>query len=71
MSTTHQPETVGSPGNGTSWYRLSTREATHSLDVEPAQGLSTAEASARMKKHGPNVLAETKSEPRWRAFLRR
>jgi Ca2+-transporting ATPase len=38
--------------------------------VEPAQGLSTAEAAERVKKYGPNVLAQTKSEPRWRAFLR-
>jgi Ca2+-transporting ATPase len=70
VATTHQTETVVSPDNGTSWYRLSTQAATQSLNVEPAQGLSTAEAAERLKKYGPNVLAETKSEPRWQAFLR-
>jgi Ca2+-transporting ATPase len=40
------------------------------LEVDPAQGLSTAEAKARLASQGPNRLAEGAKEPGWRALLR-
>ena len=40
------------------------------LGVDPEQGLSAKEASARLASHGPNRLAAGKKEPGWRAFLR-
>ncbi len=52
------------------WYALSPTEALQHLDVETAAGLSSAEAAQRLGLHGPNRLAETPREPRWRAFLR-
>jgi Ca2+-transporting ATPase len=54
----------------TEWYRLSDQAAASALDVDPAQGLSAAEATSRLNQYGPNVLSDTKTEPRWRAFLR-
>jgi Ca2+-transporting ATPase len=49
---------------------LSSAEALTELHVEPANGLSAAEAVERLAKYGPNRFAEAKAEPRWRAFLR-
>jgi Ca2+-transporting ATPase len=40
------------------------------LAVDPAQGLSAAEAASRLASHGPNQLLASKKEPGWRAFLR-
>jgi P-type Ca2+ transporter type 2C len=40
------------------------------LDVDPATGLSAAEAAKRLASHGPNRLTAGKKEPAWRAFLR-
>ena len=40
------------------------------LQVDPAKGLSTAEAQQRLQQYGPNHLAEKKKEPGWQAFLR-
>ena len=39
-------------------------------EVDPAQGLSSAEAAARLARHGANVLAAKKKESGWQAFLR-
>jgi P-type Ca2+ transporter type 2C len=38
--------------------------------VDPGVGLSSAEAARRLGRYGPNRLAETPREPRWRVFLR-
>ena len=40
------------------------------LQVDPAKGLSAAEAQQRLQKYGPNELAGKKKEPGWQAFLR-
>src|SRR4051812_42952193 len=40
------------------------------LGVDPAQGLSSAEAQARLTSDGPNRLAEGAKESGWHAFLR-
>ncbi|GIK54453.1 MAG: ATPase [Chloroflexota bacterium] len=40
------------------------------LKVDPAKGLSTAEAQQRLQQYGSNKLAGKKKEPGWQAFLR-
>ena len=40
------------------------------LKVDPAKGLSAAEAQQRLQQYGPNVLAAKKKEAGWQAFLR-
>jgi Ca2+-transporting ATPase len=40
------------------------------LKVDPAKGLSAAEAQQRLQQVGPNVLAAKKKESGWQAFLR-
>ena len=41
-----------------------------SLGVDPATGLSSADAAARLAEHGPNRLAEAAKESGFKAFLR-
>jgi len=52
------------------WHTLSTDEALKAQGVTAESGLSTAEATQRAQRFGPNKFAEGKREPRWRAFLR-
>ena len=52
------------------WHTLTASEVSEELQVDPAQGLSAAEAAKRLEQYGPNSLTETKEEPTWRAFLR-
>ena len=40
------------------------------LKVDPAKGLSTAEAQQRLQQYGPNILTAKKKESGWQAFLR-
>ncbi|RKT47729.1 cation-translocating P-type ATPase [Thiocapsa rosea] len=51
------------------WHGLGVAETTEALDVDPARGLSTAEANLRRRRYGQNALAETKSRPLWLRFL--
>ncbi len=51
------------------WHGLGVAETTKALDVDPARGLSTAEADLRRRRYGENALAETKSRPLWLRFL--
>ena len=53
-----------------SWFALPAEEVAAALEVDPAQGLTAAEAAARLERHGPNRFAEATPEPRWRAFVR-
>lgn len=55
---------------GERWFALPPDDVAHGLDVDPARGLSAAEAASRLASHGPNRFAETQPEPRWRAFVR-
>ncbi len=68
MSTTETDATATT--NGTVWHVLSREDATRELQVEPATGLTSAEAAERLARHGPNRFAEAKAESRWHAFLR-
>src|SRR5213075_1129624 len=52
------------------WYELSGEKVAASMEVDPEQGLSAAEAAARLEQYGPNKFAEGKTEPRWHAFVR-
>jgi Ca2+-transporting ATPase len=52
------------------WYARSGEEVASAMGVDPARGLSAAEAATRLEQYGPNRFAEGKQEPRWRAFER-
>ena len=52
------------------WHAIPADDVARELGVDPHVGLSSAEAARRLGRHGPNRLAETPREPRWRAFLR-
>jgi P-type Ca2+ transporter type 2C len=58
------------PPADSQWYELPGDEVAASMDVDPRQGLTAAEASSRLEKYGPNKFAEAKTEPRWHAFVR-
>ncbi|MDY7084566.1 MAG: cation-translocating P-type ATPase [Actinomycetota bacterium] len=52
------------------WHALPVAEAVTEFGVDPVRGLTAAEAERRRDEYGPNQLAETPREPRWRAFAR-
>jgi P-type Ca2+ transporter type 2C len=73
MTTTEAAAATGDgaiQNQSVAWYALTPDEATGRLGVDPAQGLSAAEAASRLATYGPNKFAEVKVEPRWRAFVR-
>lgn len=45
-------------------------EVAQDLSVDPEVGLTTAEATTRLERHGPNELRSTPREPAWRRFLK-
>jgi len=52
------------------WYALTTEAVAQQLKVDPARGLSAAEAQQRLQQYGPNELAAKKKESGLQAFLR-
>jgi P-type Ca2+ transporter type 2C len=52
------------------WYRLTPESAAQRLEVDPAKGLSAAEAQQRLQHYGPNRLAGKKKESGLHAFVR-
>ena len=52
------------------WYALTTEAVAQQLKVDPARGLSAAEAQQRLRQYGPNELAAKKKESGLQAFLR-
>ena len=52
------------------WYSMTPEAVAQQLKVDPAKGLSAAEAQQRLQQYGPNVLAAKKKESGWQAFLR-
>jgi Ca2+-transporting ATPase len=52
------------------WYAMTPEAVAQQLKVNPAKGLSAADAEQRLKQYGPNVLAAKKKESGWQAFLR-
>ena len=57
-------------GPAIAWHALTAAEVAARLDVDPARGLTAAEARQRLQTHGLNALAEAKAEPVWRQFLK-
>jgi Ca2+-transporting ATPase len=51
------------------WYARSPGEVAAALGVDPAAGLSAAQAAERLADNGPNALPEEKPEPGWHRFL--
>jgi Ca2+-transporting ATPase len=56
--------------NQQKWFTLTPEAAEQQLSVDPAKGLSAAEAKQRLQQYGPNELAEKKKESGLHAFLR-
>jgi P-type Ca2+ transporter type 2C len=52
------------------WYGLTPAEVADRLEVDPATGLTAAEAAERLRRHGPNALDEAAPEPTWRKFAK-
>lgn len=50
-------------------YRLATREVLKALDSDPALGLASSEAQARLARFGKNELPQAPPTPTWRKFL--
>ena len=61
---------AASTDNQPKWYSLTPEAVAQQLKVDPAKGLSAAEAQQRLQQYGPNVLAAKKKESGWQAFLR-
>jgi P-type Ca2+ transporter type 2C len=71
MATTQiAPTTEQVPVGERPWYVLSSSDVARSLGVDPNRGLDAEEAAARLGRYGPNKFTETKTEPRWHAFIR-
>jgi P-type Ca2+ transporter type 2C len=54
---------------GQAWYAQAPEAVAGALRVDPADGLSGAEAATRLAATGPNALPEEEPEPGWRRFL--
>ena len=64
------PTTVARMDPEAGWYQSTAEGAAARLQVDPAQGLTAAEAQQRLQQFGPNALAAATPEPAWRRFLR-
>ncbi len=58
------------PAADVAWHSLSLEAAASQLSVDPATGLTTAEADARRAKVGSNTFAEAKKASRLQLFTR-
>ena len=52
------------------WYAMTSEAVAGQLKVDPAKGLSAAEAQQRLQQYGANILAAKKKESGLQAFLR-
>ena len=52
------------------WYTLTAEAVAEQLKVDPAKGLSSAEAQQRLQQYGPNQMAAKKKESGLQAFVR-
>jgi Ca2+-transporting ATPase len=55
--------------SATAWHSLDVKAVNRRLDVDPATGLSSTEAAARLRRLGPNRLAERPPRGPWLVFL--
>ena len=63
------PAGVAAPAGATAWYQLSPDDVAQRLGVDPATGLSAAQAAALLAKVGHNALPTEKPTPEWRRFV--
>ena len=66
-STRESPTAEG--GAAEKWYALSADDVIKKLGVDPACGLSEADATELLKTNGPNALPAEKPPPGWKLFL--
>jgi Ca2+-transporting ATPase len=52
------------------WYAMTPEAVAEQLKVDPAKGLSAAEAQQRLQQYGANILAAKRKESGLQAFLR-
>src|SRR5438046_5258250 len=64
------PPDAEAEAEDSTYYELPVEQVAAAVDVDPARGLSVAEAAERLDQYGANKFAEAKAEPRWRAFVR-
>lgn len=57
------------PSDSPLWHTLSVAETLRRLDVEPAEGLASAEVTRRQSRFGPNELQEKAGTGPWRLLL--
>ena len=55
---------------GLAWHTLGADQVLQSEGVDGQRGLSSAEATARAERFGPNEFAAGQAESRWHAFAR-
>jgi Ca2+-transporting ATPase len=60
---------VDRPATSEPAYRLPAEQVTVDLGVDPARGLSAADAEARIERYGRNELPAAPPIPAWRRFL--
>ncbi|MBU3863624.1 HAD-IC family P-type ATPase [Streptomyces sp. 4503] len=58
------------PSSDDGWYAHAPEEVVAAFGVDPAAGLSAAQATKLLTAHGPNSLPEEKRPAAWRRFLR-
>ena len=68
MATADESPTIVSPGGG-DWYALDVERVIDRVGVDPAEGLSSAQAAQLLAAHGPNALPVEEATPVWRRFL--
>ena len=57
------------PPASPAWHAQSAEGVAGQLAIDPANGLSSQEAQARLEREGPNSLAERARRPAWLKFL--
>ncbi|MFE0101492.1 cation-translocating P-type ATPase [Streptomyces sp. NPDC059009] len=67
--TASAPRGGGRLASAPAWYARSAEAVAGELGVDPAVGLSAAQAAARLAEDGPNALAEERPQPALRRFL--
>ena len=64
------PTTPAQAAPDVRWYGLTSSEVASRLQVDPATGLTAADAAQRLRTQGPNALDEAAPEPTWRKFAK-
>ncbi|HYD60182.1 MAG TPA: cation-translocating P-type ATPase [Noviherbaspirillum sp.] len=69
MGNSKEPAHEGSLYPGSNWHVLAGNDVSGKLNVDPATGLTHAEAGERLERHGSNTIREKPPRPLWRMFL--